>query len=114
MKYKKGDGKLIDRNDLKNGDIVWACAFNIDFDRQSHFGDGVTHAKQEPVKGVIEDRYFYVLKKDGEPRANGVSTYARTFANTYEECVEIYNKKITDKIIKLSNVIDDLQKLIIK
>lgn len=105
---------MIEKRDLKNGNVVWACAFNIDFDRQAHFGDGVTHAKQEPIKGIIKDRCFYVLKKDGSPRANGVSLYSRSFANTYEECVEIYNKKIEDKITKLSKVVSDLQDQIIK
>jgi hypothetical protein len=105
---------LIEKRDLKNGDVVWGCAFNIDFDRQAHFGDGVTHAKQEPIKGIINNSYFYVLKKDGSPRANGVSIYSRSFANTYEECVEIYNGKIEDKIAKLSKVVGDLLNQIIK
>lgn len=101
---------MIDKNKLKEGDIVWACAFNIDLDRQSHFGGKVVHSKQEPVKGIIHNKYFYVLKKDGAPRVNGVSTYARDFAETEEECIELYNQRIDNKINKLCGVIRELRK----
>lgn len=104
---------MIEKSKLKEGDIVWACAFNIDLDRQSHFGGKVVHSKQEPVKGIIHDRCFHVLKQDGTPRANGVSTYSRDFAETYEECVEIYNRRIGEKINKLCGVVNELRKELI-
>lgn len=104
---------MIEKSKLKEGDIVWACAFNIDLDRQSHFGGKVVHSKQEPIKGIIHDRCFHVLKQDGTPRANGVSTYSRDFAETEDECIDIYNRKISEKIDKLCGAIKELRKELI-
>lgn len=104
--------------DIKNGEVVYGCAFNIDFDRQNWYGGRVTHSICKPVKGII-DKYgddflshgsFYILKKDGTPRKSGaVSTYSRAFARTYEECVEIYNQFIKDKQQKLRSIADELE-----
>ena len=48
----------------------------------------------KPVKGRIkEDKYFYEYKVNGEDlKKNGVTIYARLFANTYEEAVDGFNK----------------------
>ena len=105
---------MIDKSKLKEGDVVWAYAFNIDLDRQSHFGGKVVHSKQEPIKGIIHDRCLHVLKQDGTPRANGVSTYSRDFVETYEECVDIYNRRIGEKINKLCGAVKDLRKELIE
>lgn len=102
--------------DIKNGEIVYGCAFNIDFDRQNWYGGRVTHNICKPVKGVVvkcEERYkygdFYILKRDGTPRkSGGVCTSSRHFARTYEECVEIYNQLIRNKMEKLKSIADEL------
>lgn len=104
--------------DIKNGEIVYGCAFNIDFDRNSWYGGQVVHNICKPVKGVVkkpEDNSsygrFYLLKRDGSARQSGkVSTESRCFARTYEECVEIYNQLIRDKMEKLRKIADDLEK----
>lgn len=103
--------------DIKNGEVVYGCAFDIDFDRQNWYGDRVTHSICKPVKGVVHkdgdyslSGMFYRLKRDGTPRKSGaVSTYSRCFARTYEECVEIYNQFIKDKQQKLRSIADELE-----
>lgn len=109
--------------DIKNGEIVYGCAFNIDFDRQNWYGGRVTHNICKPVKGVVKkwnepDDYphgeFYILKADGTPRKSGkVSTYSRHFTRTYGECVEIYNQLIKEKQEKLRSIADELEKEIL-
>lgn len=104
--------------DIKNGEVVYGCAFNIDFDRQNWYGGRVTHNICKPVKGIIDKHgsnysssgMFYLLKRDGTPRKSGaVSTYSRHFARTNEECVEIYNQLIKDKQEKLRSIADELE-----
>jgi hypothetical protein len=107
----------IEVKDIKNREIVYGCAFNIDFDRNSWYGGQVVHNICKPVKGMVKkhensDPYgrFYLLKRDGSPRQTGmVSTGSRHFARTYEECVELYNQLIRDKIAKLIKIADDLE-----
>jgi hypothetical protein len=104
---------------IKNGEVVYGCAFNIDFDRHSWCDGRVVHNICKPVKGIVnkwneQDDYsngqFYILKADGSPRKSGaVSTNSRHFAHTYEECVEIYNQLIRDKMAKLRKIADDLE-----
>ncbi|WP_395546822.1 MULTISPECIES: hypothetical protein [unclassified Lacrimispora] len=105
--------------DIKNREVVYGCAFNIDFDRNSWYGGQVVHNICKPVKGIVskwkeQDNYpngqFYILKADGSPRKSGaVSTNSRHFARTYEECTEIYNQLIRDKIEKLRKIAEDLE-----
>ena len=103
--------------DIKNREVVYGCAFNIDFDRNSWNGGQVVHNICKPVKGMIKkyeewDSYgrFFLLKRDGTPRQSGmVSTDSRHFARTYEESVEFYNQLIRDKMAKLRKTADDLE-----
>lgn len=103
--------------DIKNRELAYGCAFNIDFDRNSWNGGQVVHNICKPVKGMVEkyedsDLYgrFYLLKRDGSPRQSGaVSSESRHIAHTYEECVEIYNQLVRDKMAKLRKIADDLE-----
>ncbi|WP_313069888.1 hypothetical protein [Lacrimispora sp.] len=103
--------------DIKNREIVYGCAFNIDFDRHSWYGGQVVHNICKPVKGMVkkpEDSSsygrFYLLKRDGSTRQSGlISTESRHFAQTNEECIEIYNQLIRDKIEKLRKIADELE-----
>ncbi len=105
---------MIVKNKLKEGDIVWACAFDIDLDRNTGRSDKVVHSRCKPVKGVIHNNHFHELKKSGTPKGSSVSLWARDFADTYEECVEIYNRKIGEKINKLCGVVKELRKELIE
>lgn len=101
----------IKKENLKHGDIVWACAFDVDMDRKTWNRETVVHLKCEPVKGMIVSfsknhidtswRYceFAVLKNSGEPIKSGrVSLNARRFTHTYEDCVKLFNSIIDEKI----------------
>lgn len=119
--------KEIPKETLKHGDVVWACGFDIDVDRHDN---SITHSYSKPVDGMIQSMYkdtnthantqWYVCRfvpfaKNGRLRKSGaVSLYARRFAQTYNDCVEIYNQLIDEKIAKLLNTIADLEILKIK
>ena len=89
---------------------IWACAFDVDLDR---WEGSIVRLKQEPILGRIIDGYFYPYKKNiaSGLQKNGVRKSARKFANTYDECVSIYNGLITKKIEKLQAAINDLEYL---
>lgn len=84
---------------------IWACAYDVDNDT------GRSRLKQLPAKGIIQKdgrhETFYLLKKDGTPRANGVNASARCYADTYEECVEIYNDLVNERIKLLQNLLQE-------
>ena len=114
----------IDKKTLKHGDIVWACAFDVDMDRKTWNRETVVHLKCEPVLGMIVSfsknhidaswRYceFAILKNSGEPRKSGrVSLNARRFAHTYEDCVELFNSIIEEKIQYLNGKISELEEM---
>lgn len=108
--------KEIPKETLKHGDVVWACGFDIDVDRHD---SSITHSYSKPVDGMIKSMYkdtnahantlwykcrFVPFAKNGKLRKSGeVSLYARRFASTYDDCVEIYNQLIDEKIAKLLN-----------
>lgn len=87
---------------------IWACAYDFNND------DDRARLRQKPVKGVIRRdgrRFvFYILKKDGGPRQNGVSANSRVYADTYEECVELYNQKVQARIDRLQAMIQSTTK----
>jgi hypothetical protein len=65
--------------DIKNREVVYGCAFNIDFDRNSWYGGQVVHNICKPVNGIVnkwneQDDYpngqFYILKTDGSPESS--------------------------------------------
>lgn len=84
---------------------IWACAYDVDNDT------GRSRLKQLPAKGIIQPggwhETFYLLKKDGTPRSNGVNASARYYADTYEECVEIYNELVDRRIKLLQKMIEE-------
>lgn len=119
--------KEIPVENLHHRDVVWACAFDMDADR--HKGScSITHLHCRPVKGVIlahgydyEDESgsvalwhrceFAILDKNDKPRKSGrVYLHSRRFIKTYEDCIELYNELISQKISTLLNVIVDLEK----
>lgn len=108
----------IDRKELKDGDIVYGCAFCIEVDRVDPSNKERTwehtSLKCKPSKGIINDKKFYVLKRDGAPRKTGVYLDARHYANTYEESVEIYNALIREKQRHLQEIVNRLNDEIIE
>lgn len=104
-----------EKNTLKAGDKVWACAYDYNYNRMEKA------LIQKPVYGQIvvntkgwSKLGFAVMKADGTPRTSGiVSLEARTFTDTEKECVEEYNKKIRNRMYKLTQELEQLKKDII-
>lgn len=108
--------KYIDNREIDNiepNTVLYACAYDEDNNYE------YTHLGQKPVKGIVvknEGKYqcklwshkiFLKLGKNGEPLKSGaVSLRARKYATTYEECVEIYNSLVDERINKLKQFID--------
>ena len=97
---------------IKPGSILWACAYDEDNNYE------YTHLGQKPVKGIVlsnegeykckrwTDKLFFRLNKEGKPiKSSVVSLSARKYADTYEECVEIYNSLVNRRIEYLKSII---------
>lgn len=60
---------------------------------------------------------FYELKKDGDiKKSSKVHCISREYADTYEECVELYNSLIDEEIKRAKEVIEahKKQKIIVE
>ena len=86
---------------------IWAFAYKED--------ERALNLMCKPVKGRIkEDDYFYEYKVNGKDlKKNGVSIYARFFADTYEEAVEGFNKLVRTRIESLKDEISKLEDMLI-
>ena len=86
---------------------IWAFAYQED--------ERALNLKCKPVKGKIkEDKHFYEYKANSKDlKKNGVTTYARFFADTYEEAVEGFNKLIRTRIRSLKDEIYKLEDMLI-
>lgn len=104
--------KEIDK--IEPNTILWACAYDKDNNCE------YSHLNQKPVKGIIirnegdnsvklwAHKVFMKLGKNGNPvKSSAVSLSARKYADTYEECVEIYNSLVDDRINHLKELIKD-------
>ena len=67
----------------------------------------------EPTKGL--DAYFKRIFADvkSDLKKNGVTIYARFFADTYEEAVEGFNKLVRTRIRSLKDEIYKLEDMLI-
>ena len=105
---------IYQHRDIPNGTKVWACAYAL-----NKYNSGL-YLKCEPTYGVIEEQenshkqYFFPLKKNGEAKKQGTELWARDFTDTYEECVELYNKKVQDVSDTLIKEIEQKNKLLDK
>lgn len=86
---------------------VWGCNYTL-----NSYKDAPNY-KQEPVLGMVIkrkwDSHFVELKKDGSQKKSGMVYYqARVYADTYEECVTLYNSLIQDCIVELQSICDSL------
>ena len=107
----------IDRKTLGHESIVWACAYDEDNNYD------YSHLKQLPIRGMILDKrqagmnkpvysswVFAPLNKNGEPiKSRVVDIYSRHYANTYEECVEVYNGLVQARIDRLNEIIAECE-----
>lgn len=97
----------LDMKTLRPGTKLWACAYEFDNNKTT------MGLKQKPVHGVVTDtwfsceddginpaRYFIPFKKDGESlcKSKAVRIGSRKYAETYDECVDLYNELVQEKI----------------
>ena len=100
--------------DVAVGDKLWACEYGYYYNRTEK-------ALIQPpvygqiVKGKYNIRSFAILKKDGTPRTSGlVDARSRHYADTKEECIELYNSLINERIKYLEKQIEELKLDLIK
>lgn len=111
----------------KPGDEIWACAYTKTFNKEG------MKLVQKPIKGRLtagknEKRHLEILERYGDKSANyldyfvpykkdgtslawsrAVSIGARRFADTEEECREVYNKEIQYVIDFCERTIEELK-----
>lgn len=96
-KESKDIRKLIESHKNKP---IWACAYELQGDKNKNA------LIQKPVQGEIYGggyrTYFAPYKKSSKSLAKSkevLAEYSRYYADTYEECVELYNSLVNEKIM---------------
>lgn len=108
--------KYITYEEIRNAPVnkeIWACAYDEDNNYD------YSHLRQEPVKGMIvynsgenkvrlySDKIFMKIGKSGKlVKSSSVKLFSREYADTYEECVEVYNDTIDKRIELLKEYIE--------
>jgi len=84
---------------------IWACAYKESESNKSL----ILNCK--PVRGEItEDEKFIEYKSNGRLSRKIVYADSRKYADTYEECVELYNSLVQERIDGLLNIISYAKK----
>lgn len=123
MKYETYDEKQKFFNECydngKKQVEIWACGFRLNNSKE-----GLLNSKK-PVKGIVfldktsySPNYCYASfqeykKNSKECRKGSVDWSARLFADTEEECIELYNKSLNDEIEDLQSLIDKYREMMI-
>lgn len=96
-KERKEVWKLIESHKNKP---IWACAYELQGNKNKN------SLIQKPIQGEIyEDgyrTYFAPYKKGSKSLAKSkevLADWSRYYADTYEECVELYNSLINENIM---------------
>lgn len=91
-------GNFIELSPRSNGDLYGKCPLHDD----------------KTPSFSVNDNYFYEYKANGKDlKKNGVTIYARFFADTYEEAVEGFNKLVKTRIESLKDEISKLEDMLI-
>ena len=84
---------------------IWACAYETTSTKEN------MSLKCMPVKGIISDKYFIPYKKNGGLKMSGrVKRESRSYADTYEECVEMYNFFVNKRMEQLQKLLEESAK----
>lgn len=125
----KKDGYTM-KQEGRPGQIVWACAYELNSKGTGKIGyckpvngmlmlgnTQISHDRNAKY-GYTKPQYFVPFRKDlrGLAWSNAVSIYARQYADSKEECTELFkeiiNKEIEkhkEKIAKLEKELKDLE-----
>lgn len=112
------------RSNFKYGDIVYACAYTLSSTKDARalhqkpirgmFVAGKTKEKNDYAlsKGSTGISYFVPFKKNGTDLAwsRAVELSSRCYGTTLQECIEVYNQLILNKINWHMQEIEDLKK----
>ena len=100
----------IDYKDVKLNTLVWACAYSTNDTEKS------MALKKKPVLGKLMgtgygcSTQFYEVNKKGEIKKSGsVYPYSRQYADTAQECIQLYNRLVMNQINFLKNLITDCE-----
>lgn len=88
---------------INEGKILWACAYVVN--------NETLHVSrhEKPVKGILKDYRkpsFHKFTRNGDYYSTGVYYSSRQYADTYEECVEIFNELVMNRANKLQMLAD--------
>lgn len=86
-----------DSKDLEPGRKIWACAYEFDNNKIT------MNLSQKPIYGEIYhdgwSKHFVPYKKNGElAMSKMVRSRSRVYADTYQECVELYNSLVRERV----------------
>ena len=108
------DVRELHSRDLKEGDVVWACAYRTNNTEKS------MALKQKPIQGIImivEKQSTWSARKrlsfvpynaNGKPvKSKAVLVDSRTYAKTEREATVIYNRYVQKQIDFLQTLIDE-------
>ena len=120
--------KFTDYNEVPCYIPVWGCGFETNSKKLTSNRDTTFMYRKEPMFGiVVPPRYDYYWGKTFIPfkktyKGNGenwttkdlafsksVVVYAREYASTYNECIEVYNDLIEHEIDKCNEIIKKLE-----
>lgn len=88
---------------------IWACAYETTSTKEN------MSLKCVPIKGIISEGKFIPYKKNGELKMSGkVSWHSRSYADTYEECVELYNFFVRKQMEQLEKLLKETESNLIK
>lgn len=80
---------------------IWACAYSTNNTEKS------MALRKKPVKGMVQGELFYEMGKNGKiKKSSPVSDSSRSYADTEEECIEMYNEKVNYQIKTLEGLIE--------
>lgn len=108
------------RKELYDGQRVWGCGYQLD-----NYGGRALFCK--PVLGIVTTGRFNsgyrsntvqwftpIGANERLQTSKTVSIGARKYADTYEECVELYNLLVRNEIARFQEVVDESSKDIIE
>ena len=97
--------KYTDYYKIEPNTPIWACAY------QANSKNSGLIYKCEPVQGEIDlGGKFHKYKRNRKLASSEVSADSRAYADTYEECLELYNELVQNRIDELNRIIEHTKK----
>lgn len=95
-----------DSSNVPESKPLWAVAYSINDDTEHH------RLMCKPQRGELIN-YSFIPYKAGtmtRRRSGKVSKYARKYADTYEEAVDLFNALVQKRIDNLLEMVEDAKK----